>query len=91
MHEKSKSRVKSACFGFLDTSVIVLRLNGSNLQGRKAMEALPVYSRICLWFFDVLKNEKKRRQRMEREGYSENKVVGNIEKNVFVIFYIFLK
>ena len=28
---------------------------------------------------------------MEREGYGENKEVGNIEKNVFVIFGIFLK
>ena len=27
---------------------------------------------------------------MEREGYGENKEVGNIEKNVFVIFGIFL-
>ena len=28
---------------------------------------------------------------MEREGYSENKEVGKIEKNIFVIIGIFLK
>ena len=35
---------KCVCFGFLDTSVIVWWLNGSALQGRKAIEALPVCS-----------------------------------------------
>jgi len=42
-------------------------------------------------FFKVLKNEKKSEERMKGEVYGENKEVGNIEKNVFVVFGIFLK
>ena len=34
---------------------------------------------------------KKRKQRIERERYGENKEVKNIKKNVFVIFDIFQK
>ena len=50
-----------------------------------------MFTCVCQWFFYVSKNEKKRKQRMEREGYGENKEVENIEKNAFVIFSIFLK
>ena len=41
--------------------------------------------------FYVSKNEKKRKQRMQREEYSGNKEVGKIEEKVFVIFEIYLK
>ena len=58
--------------------------NGSNPQGWEAMEALPVCSRVYV-------NGSFMFQRMKREEYGENKEVGNIEKNVFVIFGIFLK
>ena len=44
-----------------------------------------------LMVFNILKNKKKRKQRLEREGYGENKEVGNIEKNIFVIFVYITK
>ena len=44
-----------------------------------------------LKFFNVLKNQKRRKQKVKREEYGENKEVGNIEKNVFVGFGLFLK
>ena len=38
-----------------------------------------------LKFFNVLKNEKKRKQRMKKKSIVKYEEVGNIEKKVFVI------
>ena len=46
VHEKCHFE-KCVCFGFLDSSVIVWWLNRLNPQGREAIEALPVDSRVC--------------------------------------------
>ena len=42
---------------------------------------------MCVKFFYVLKNEKKRKQRMKREEYDGNKD-RNIEEKIFVVFEI---
>ena len=44
-----------------------------------------------LKFLQHFKESKKRKQKVEREEYSENKEVGNIEKMIFVTFDIELK
>ena len=38
-----------------------------------------------------LKEWKERKTKNEKEKYGENEEVGNIEKNVFVVFVVFLK
>jgi len=42
-------------------------------------------------FFKVLKNEKEKKEKNEKRITVKHKEVRNIEKNVFVIFGIFLK
>jgi len=44
-----------------------------------------------LSFFYVLKNEKKRKQKIKREEYGKTRRSGNIEEKIFLIFDIFLK
>ena len=45
----------------------------------------------ALKFFNVLKNQKKTKQKVEKKEYSKTRRSRNIEEKIFVIFEIYLK